>query len=345
MMPGPIPHARRPLMSRAVRAGIPIVDDAGVERTLATFRSDPAPDLAHPATQGSLARLRSAASERASGPVLRWLIALIVTSAVVMPAIILSAVFLVRTLRLPPWWIFVVLALAAGVAVGASLTILPRISARALAGRADLMADALLRMGRCAACGYPLAADAVPDDHIHRCSECGATWNDARLGKEVVPDGAPEYSTSFTSLLSMSAANRSQKRDDAGRRYAELPRVSHTRLPKLPGDQAVRRATMWPVMVFVIAIPLGVLTALSSLLIAKSTQSLALAIAVAAVALVMTPLLVFWSTRTQIRLTRRVLLKRRCCLACRQRLVRQGEMLHCDACDATWKRPARKVPR
>jgi hypothetical protein len=53
------------------------------------------------------------------------------------------------------------------------------------------------------------------------------------------------------------------------------------------------------------------------------------------------PTWILLALRSDQRRTRYVLLRQRSCIACRQRLERRGERLHCPACDATWNRPVR----
>lgn len=335
------PRRRNALFGRAAMSGIPIVDDAGVPRTLVRFGPEPAPDFTHPMTQGSLARLRSAAAARPRSPVIRWMVVLIVTSAVMMPTVVMGSVMLARWARLPPWALIGVLIGAVAVALGFALLVLPRLASRAMASRADLMVDALLRLRRCAACGYLLAADAEPNDGVHRCSECGATWNDARLGSVVVPDGEPKYSMSFAALLGVSAANRSRRTDDAGRLYAGPPRLSHSNMPKLPGDRHVWRATRGWLLFFVFSIPSGILMLLGAGLLLSASVNPTIPALMAMYALLVAPAAIISSLRNQRSLTRRALLCWRRCLACRGRLKRDGDTLHCPMCEATWKRAGR----
>lgn len=325
-------------------AKITLRDDAGVERTIATFESEGAPDLTHPETMGALARLRSAATQRHGAPLRNATILTVLLAILIVPGLIFGSIYFARRMLLPPWAMLGTMLTSVLVATGAMITVLPRVSARAAAARADLIADALLRLRRCAACGYPLAADAEPGDGEHRCSECGALWNDKRLGSTVVPDGPPQFKMSFKALLGLSAACRSKLRDDAGRPYGELPRLTHMNMPKVPGDRAALRAT-WPfTLLFALGMMSGILLIIVGAILLRGSVAAFLGIGCLAAGIGCAPLAIIWAHQSQKRTGRRALLARRICIACRQRLRRDGEMLHCSACDATWRRVAKVRP-
>jgi hypothetical protein len=331
------------MMSRTVGGRIMVRDDAGVERAMAKFESDEAPDLTHPVTAGALARLRSAAAMRDRGSVRFATVLTVLAAALIVPSTIFGVVLAARWLRMPPLALVMVLMCGVAVCVGALMFILPRIAAGAVAARADLIADALLRMRRCAACGYPLAADAEPDDGYHTCSECGATWSDRRLGETIAPNGPRDMAVAFRAMLGLSAACRSRRFDDAGRPYADLPQLTHMRSPKMPGDRQVMRAT-WPLIALCgVMVPSGILFLLFGAFLARGSVSIWLSVACFVVAAVAAPLAIIWSLVTTRSRARLVLFRHRICPACRQRLTRSGAMLHCAACAATWRRPLRKV--
>lgn len=327
---------RNRLLGRAVGAKIPIRDDAGAERTLATFQRGETPVADHRVVAGALARLRSEAAPRSGGTVRLAAVLITVVAALVVPGLVFGSITIWRLRALPPWALLGLLLSAVVSSVMVLGTVIPRIAARSLLSRADLVADALLRMRRCASCGYPLEADDRPGDGLVTCSECGATWRESRVGPEGAPSDPEASPTGFEGLLMASASCRSRRRDAAGRPWAEPPRLPHSSL-SLPGDRAVSRRTIGFVLGVALSAPAAVVLAVLGILawVRWSPWWTLAPVSGAAIAIL---LLGHLAGRIAGR-TMRVLLAYRRCPACRQRLRRDGALLRCDACDATWDRP------
>ncbi len=336
-----VPPSAGRMMGRAIGTRIAVRDDAGTDRTIATFEHEEIPDLTNPVTAGALARLRSEASGRRGGRQQLAIALTVITAMTVVPGVIVGAVHLSRMTRQPPWILGLLLVFAVGVSVAAMTFILPRIVARGSAGNADLIADALLRMRRCAACGYPISVDAEPSGAPHSCSECGATWNAGRIGAAPVANGPRSTRTAFLASLAFSAACRSKARDDAGRLFAEPPQLQYVNMSKLPGDDVMRRTLWLPITLVVLGIVVTMLLLLVGVVHVRLRIPPWAFVATLGIVFAGLPLAIIVGVRRQMDRGRRTLLRIRRCIACRQRLRREGPLLRCAACDATWRRPSR----
>jgi hypothetical protein len=329
-------HRRSGVYGAQLGRHLSVRDDAGVERTLNGLDVDDVPSLEEPAVQGALAELRSRvmATRR---PVVVSSIVTVVVAALLMPGLAVATVFLVRSAGLVPWQVILAMLAALVVGMAGVFTIVPRISARSLAPRAGAAADFLLRLRRCPACGYPLRADAIPDDGRTACSECGALWNDARLGVRFVPSDPESSPVQFRMTVAASLATRGSTKDAAGRFYAP-PSQSPTY--RLPGDDLLstvhRRQLALLALGLASAIAAGVVVAH-----ATATGVIPRPVGVTTiVAIVGLVVLLVVRTSTGIRRrTERTLLDRGICLACRQPLRKDGALLRCGSCPATWKAP------
>lgn len=334
------PNAGR-MMGRAIGTHIVVRDDAGTDRTIATFDHEEIPDLTSPVTAGSLARLRSAASGRRGGRQQIAIVLTVLTAMTLVPGVIFGTVYLGRMTRQPPWSLGMLMILAVGASVAAMTFILPRIVARGSAGNADLLADALLRMRRCAACGYPIVGEIEPSGAPHTCSECGATWNAGRIGAVEVPNAPRSTRTAFLASLAFSAACRSRARDEAGRLFGEPPHLQHVNMSKLPGDDMMRRTLWLPIAMVVAGIVVAMFAILAGAIYLRIRIPPWAFIAILSSTFAVLPLAIIVGVRRQVLRGRRILLRIRRCVACRQRLRREGPLLRCAACDATWRRPSR----
>jgi hypothetical protein len=336
-----IPPSRGRVMGRSFGARLLIRDDAGVERRLAAFESEETPDLADPITAGALARLRSEAATRGGGGA-RWAIAMtMLTVAAIVPTTIFGTIILVRQLRAPPWILFAMLFLAVGATVGVMFVLLPRIAARGAAATADLVVDALLRMRRCAACGYPLAHDATPRDGLHVCSECGAGWRESRFGPTQARGGDPRTASTFRAVLGLSAVHFGRSADDAGRRYGPPPQPRHMRMPRMRGDRLLQKSLRPVLLLLIVGIVTAIVLLITAAVLLRDVVPGWVLGSVLSLGAAIVPTWILLALRSDQRRTRYVLLRQRSCIACRQRLERRGERLHCPACDATWNRPVR----
>jgi predicted RNA-binding Zn-ribbon protein involved in translation (DUF1610 family) len=259
----------------------------------------------------------------------------VLASATIIPGTLIGVVRTVHAAKLPAVMFMMLLLIAATGSVVVLIATLQRIMLRAILSRADLVTDAVLRIGRCAACGYPLASDAHPTDGVQHCAECGAVWRDERVGRSVVPSAKPGSRHFFAAFLLASAMVRSSARDDAGRHFSRPPRASHGKLV-LPGEREINRA-LWLHLVGIIAsstvIPLAVIVALVTLGSQLGSVGVSLVIVASVIAV---PLLILAIVKHYQREADRVLLRLRLCIACRQPLALTNELLVCPACDATW---------
>jgi hypothetical protein len=334
MIPQPSSR-RRVLFAPPLRAP----DATGAEVEIANFRAGDAPDLRHPVARGALARLRSrAASERRPGA-RAAAIALVIAMSTMFAMAPAGVILLTRSLRLPPYMQFGLLFGGIALAIGSIGFVSTRLLRRSLGTGVELVVDAILRMGRCASCGYPL--DAIPDggDGVQRCPECGASWRSALIGREAVPSAEGQNATLARGTIVMSAMSRSRRRDDRGRPFEPLTFFhvadEETRRRRRTIERAAR-----PSVILAVVTPITIVLACMGTLVLVAPGPVALVgigLLVAGGALSMF-VLVARSARRTIYLE----LRRRMCPACYCRLRREDDMLVCTRCEGAWKRPPRR---
>lgn len=336
-MPVIIPIAARH-RRRWSRARLAAADDAGVERTIATFQSGDIPDIHHHVARCALARLRSEAATRRLGSP-RLYVALSTSLIVALAcAVPVGLVLAMRFLRVAPIW--VMLGMIPGFAIMFGLTVLTSstLMGRGLGESVSLIIDAILRMGRCASCGYPMGAVHDEGDGFQQCPECGATWRAERIGREPVPAAIGGVAARARGMIVMAAMCRSRRRDARGRIFEPLTFFQVT-----DGDVRMRRRTVEraarPLVALSILIPIaGVAASVGvALWLRASWWTLALVMLTVVAAIGALVALVRHSARRTIRLELRV----RLCPACYHRLRREGDLLTCAGCDGAWLRPTR----
>ncbi|MBL9147955.1 MAG: hypothetical protein JNM94_04605 [Phycisphaerae bacterium] len=314
-------------------------DATGTEVEIATFRAGDVPDMRHPAARAALARLRSrAASERRPGA--RALSIMIVIGMSIACAMAPAAmIILTRSLRLPPYLTFIALFGGIAASIGCIGFLSTRLVRRSLGSAIELVVEAILAMGRCASCGYPM--DAIPDDGdgVQRCPECGASWRSALIGREAVPSATGQGSALVRGTIVTSAMSRARRRDDRGRPFEPLTFFhvadEEAKRRRRPIERAAR-----PSVLLAIATPTAIaVVCIGALLLFTPAPvvvvGMGLVVAAGTLALFA---LVGGSARRTIYLE----LRRRMCPACYCRLRREGDMLVCPRCDGAWKRPPRR---
>lgn len=328
-------HRRNKFANRARIVG---PDDEGIEREIASLSWGDVPDIRHPVAQGELARLRSAAATQAGSFPWASLIVGVLLPLTLVGGGSLAIVLGLRALGVPP--ILRVLALFPGVfaAVFAIIWINSLLQAARIGRVKSLVIDALLRMRRCAACGYPLDPSTARGQERVRCPECGAAWSLARLGAELVPAATRPSAGMARAALFLSALCRSRRVDDRGRRYASNP-LSHDAAHSSTRRSLGTLLALLPWLLLLAASPV-LCGAGTYLLLSRFGPTLGATLAVATV-IVATAGVVVATVRRALRVSRTQQLRRRACLACDQRLRREGEMLVCTRCDGAWRRATR----
>ncbi|MDZ4828791.1 MAG: hypothetical protein SGJ09_01160 [Phycisphaerae bacterium] len=310
-------------------------DDTGVEREIASFAAGDVPDLRHPVARGALARLRSTAATQRFG----WpraynavTIAVIVVVCASGPALVFAWM---RWFRLPPIWLFFTLIPALGATIFCLVALSSVMAGRALGAGVHLIATALLRMGRCASCGYPLDAIPADVDGILRCPECGAGWRGDRVGREAVPGVKPSLASFARSSIVLSAMCRTRQRDDRGRPFQA---IAMTQLGADSTQRAKRRVTLgaWK---WIVAMVLTILACVALCVIALLfIKTMAAVLPIFGLVVIGVLTLIAINARSE-RITRERQLRSRMCLACEQRLRSEGNMLVCTRCEGAWTRP------
>jgi hypothetical protein len=320
---------------------LPIRDDAFVERRLLGLDAPSLPDPEHATVQAACARLRVAAAGMPRRPDFVGMLAAVAGIALV-PVLTIGGIMVARLYRMPFW--------AQGLALVLGIALSGWILARAinwslsrrLRSRAPLLAQAMIAMRWCPCCGYPLAGRAAAGSDLVACSECGAAWRAARLGAIVVPAAEPRRRLAFRAFLHASANARKLSRDDGDQPFVPVPAMHPSVALKLPGAEAISRARTTldlSLALLLVALAAGGL----AMFIGWMNERLSLVFVAPGIALcigVGAAVIVLGTDRAR-SAERRALLRRRICLACRQRLRRSGSLLVCAACDARWKCPPR----
>lgn len=330
--------ARRGRAARLSRVTGSIEDDAGVVREIAEFSALDAPEISHPIARGELARLRSAAADRSRSSS-RFLYHSLVAffPGILLPAIFVGAVFMARSLRLSPLFQIAMLVPSIVVGIGAIIVCTSRTQTWTLHHTIDLVRDALLRMGRCASCGYALEHPERDTGSIIRCAECGAAWNDRRVEDHRVPNAAPGRVRMVRAAIWASAACRTRRRDDRGRPFQQ-----QSRLYLSPESQAVdkaERSMRGRTIGFAAIVLSGGAGTIAALTLIKSPLTSIVIVLALSIGFGVTAIRFL---RRSERLLRARRLRYRICLACGGRLRRNGAYLECAACDGAWLRPRPK---
>lgn len=293
------------------------------------------PDRRDPIVLGALAWLRAEAAARRAG----WPRVAVFASLVAMMALfalIASALVLTRRAGLPPYSIFLIMPVGVLLMILAGSWIVGALTARALAPTADLVRDAILRMRRCASCGYALGADPANEGEVV-CPECGAAWAARSLGRLGVAQAGAEQAMAMRHIMHTAAGHRTRRRDAAGRPYGPV-----TLAQRRESDQRWRDI-LW-------ARARRVELAAFAMLAASFAVAVAVVVgdelhAARAFVVLLTPTIGVVSLVAIFALVRRRLdrerIRVRRCLACEYRLRRHGDLQRCDACDAVWPRPTR----
>lgn len=314
-------------------------DDTGVERAIATFESGDAPDLRHPVARGALARLRSEAATQRPGRLGIYTFITIIGITAISVGVPFGLIYAMRSFRLPPWGLVGIAPVFMGM-IFAFVALSSVMMGRGLGAGVHLIVTALLRMGRCAACGYPIDAIPADGDGKLRCPECGAGWRDDRIGREAVPSLKRSLAVFARSSIVSSAMCRTRQRDDRGRLFQAIS-LTHFGSDKV--RRGMKRASLgarpW-IAALVATVVLCIACCIATLVYVKSV---AVAISVGGIVVIGVVLVILLNTRV-VQITRHRQLRSRICLACEQRLRREGDMLICTQCDGAWRRPKR-APR
>lgn len=314
------------------RVRLRIADEEGTERELAEFGGGDVPDRRDPVFLGALAWLRAeAATRRAGWPRVAALIVAILAIASVAPLAALAVG--VRRFGLPPYFLVLGLPVFGFLVAALTVNVAAVLTGRALAECADLVRDAMLRMRRCPACGYPFHLGMEGSTDRARCSECGAVWASQRLGRLGPASGGQLEPSRVRQILFTAAGCRSRRRDAAGRRYGPMF-LTQRREESLRWRSVIQgraRRSEW----FAVGMLLGSIAAGMALamLLPRGVLTVFLLITGIVVGLVVFLVLIAAMRRRIDRM--RLRLKR--CLACEGRLRRERDRLHCAACEATWK--------
>lgn len=328
----------------ANRARIVAPDDAGIERELAALSWGDVPDVRHPIARGELARLRSRAATGAEG--FPWLSLFV---GVLLPIVLVGGgsvalILGLRSLGYPPIVLVLALFPAVFAEVFAIIWVNSFLQARRIGRVKSLVIDALLRMRRCASCGYPLDPTSARGQALVRCAECGAAWALDRLGPELVP-GAPRPSASTArAALFLSSLCRSRRIDDRGRRFAPDPMQHAATGQGHALDQRLGLLmSLLPWLLLLAAAP--VLCAVGTFLLLSRFGLSPGSVAAVVGAILAAGTIIVATVRHAARVSKVQQLRRRSCLACEQRLRREGELLVCRRCDGAWLRPKRSARR
>ncbi len=326
--------------NRLGRIALRVQDDEGSERDLADFVPGEVPDMSDPLARASLARLRSAVATLGRKGTRLALAAIVLTPLVLIQGLMWGHIYALKKLHVAPIWI--ALSLFGSVAACAFLLgwIIPQLQGRGLAGTTSHVVDAILRIGRCASCGHPLLrSEGEPPETVVRCSECGSAWRHGRIGPSPVPTSQRLGPAGARALIYTSAMARTKRRDDRGRPWAAESSM-YLRRPK-EVERKLRRITL-PLLPFLVGAPLGGLglLVLAASLAARTDNAWIVGGTILATALGAGLLVTAVIVRIDAVLRRRRL-RVRTCLACEQRLRKEGDFLVCRLCGGAWRRPRR----
>ncbi|MFO0827935.1 MAG: hypothetical protein U0572_07260 [Phycisphaerales bacterium] len=307
-----------------------------MERDIATFACGDVPDVRDPAARGVLARIRSEAASRKLGSPRLYVARTVATAIVFGSGFPMAFVLGMRSLRVAPivGLLIFIFALAGGGLVSVWLAM--RAAGLSVGSALELVVAALLRMARCASCGYPIDASAADANGLVRCPECGAAWRADRIGRESVPPAPPASATMARSAIVSSALARTRRRDDRGRPWSD------SSLPWSDGGASTRwrdlvSRPLWPSMLLACGLIVGGL-GLAIVILAQSAGAVSAVVAAAAIFLLLLAAGIVTLARAK-RETIRRRLRIRSCLACACRLRRDGDFLVCTRCDAAWRHP------
>lgn len=251
---------------------------------------------------------------------------------------------------LPGWGLFLLLTICYAITMPWTLRSMNRL-------RAKSIADALLREGVCAACGYNLI-DAQPDENgLRVCPECGATWSNHRLERV-----QPFTGTTFVRFDRFDADRKywraQQQVRDATKRVQPLANLRHAsrtvkrQAPELveairQGQRDARRSSRpyrWSAALLIVVVALAICYRAWGSGMFSLPQAWIVLFPVGVLALY---LLLVGPVTVSISLLARAIARRGVCPACASVLPFEPDpatgLTTCVACLATWNAPAFKV--